>query len=89
MSISPLRGHAPYTSASGIIQMAGHSHEPRGILATTSTFPYRIVLLPLVLMRALRTGLMSVPAVLLLRMEHAPMSSRGWVHVPSVVRFRT
>lgn len=69
--------------------MAGQSQEPLGILATTSTLPYLMVLLPLVLMRALRTGLMMVPAVLLLRMEQESMSSRGWVQVPSVVRFTT
>ena len=67
--------------------MAGHNHEPFGILATTSTLPYLIDLDPLVVRRALRTGFMIAPDVTLLRMEHSLMPLV--VQVPSVVRFST
>jgi hypothetical protein len=65
-----------------IIQIAGHSQSPWGIFAITSTFPKVMDFFPLVVRRALRTGLMMAPEVLLERMEHwlTPLA----VHVPSM-----
>lgn len=55
------------------LQIAGHSQSPAGSLATTSTRPYVIDLLPLVFKRAERTGLITVPKVLFERTEHASL----------------
>ena len=55
------------------LQIAGHSQSPAGSLATTSTRPYRMALLPLVFKRAERTELITVPKVLLECTEHASL----------------
>ena len=65
MSISPERGHSPYVSLTGSIQIAGHSQSPAGNFAVTSTRPYLILAPALVLMRADLTGLTIVPLVVL------------------------
>jgi hypothetical protein len=49
----------------------GRSTYPRGNLARTSTFPYRMLRFPLVEMRALMAGLMTAPDVALLTAPHA------------------
>lgn len=47
-------------SLTGNIQIAGQIQSPVGMRALTSTLPYLMLTLPLVWMRALRTGLMTV-----------------------------
>jgi hypothetical protein len=75
-------------------QIAGHSQSPLGILAITSTRPYLIATLPLVVKRADLTGFMMSPVVMLLVLAHGlahqscvATSSVPEVHVPSAVRF--
>lgn len=63
MSISPLAGHGPYVLFTGSIQIAGHSQSPRGSRARTSTRPYWIDVLLIVVRRADCTGLMTVRVV--------------------------
>jgi hypothetical protein len=75
--------HAPYRSKT--YQMAGHSQSPAGSFATTSTLPYLIVLVPLVVRRADRTGGMIVPVEELLKA--AQLAFVVPVQVPSAVRF--
>lgn len=51
--------------------MAGHSQSPFAARATTSTRPYLMDFLPLVVIRADRTGGKIVPVVALDRTPHA------------------
>jgi hypothetical protein len=63
ISISPDRGQSPYFEFSGNIQIAGQIQSPRGIFATTSTRPYRMLFLPFVVRRADLTGGIMRPKV--------------------------
>jgi hypothetical protein len=97
MSISPLAGQGPYTESSGSIpgmlsklhqvvghrdlHMAGQSQFPCGSLAVTSTLPYLMLTFPFVLIRAERTGEITVPSVAFERCEQAKAVVP--VHVPS------
>lgn len=69
-------------------QIAGHSHCPGGILATTSTRPYLMVFLPLVVIRAERTGLIIVEVVALLVLTQSVEVVSLEVQVPAAVRLR-
>ena len=60
----------------GSIQMAGQSQSPCGIFATTSTLPYWMWWLFFVVMRALMTGGMTVPAVWFDTAPHADNAGR-------------
>ena len=60
ISISPLLGHFPYVSLTGNMKILGHNQSPVGNLAFTSTFPYLILTVFLVINRADMTGLMTV-----------------------------
>jgi hypothetical protein len=68
-------------------QIAGHSQSPFGILATTSTRPYVMDLLPAVVSLAERTGLIMAPVVTLLVVTQSGPPS-GFVQVLSDVRFK-
>jgi hypothetical protein len=77
ISISPERGHSPYTLSLGSIQIAGHSQSPAGSFATTSTRPNLIEAPSLVLMRPDLTGLTIVPLVVFVEVTQS-------VHLPPV-----
>lgn len=70
-------------------QIAGQSQSPLGNLAVTSTFPYLMVFLPMVVRRADRTGGIRLPRVSLLWIEQLEMSVEVQLpSPPALVRLR-
>lgn len=65
----------------GSVHSAGQSQSPFAILATISTRPYLMLFLPFVVMRAERTGGITLPSVELDLTPHAATSVD--VHEPS------
>ncbi|KAJ7245479.1 glycosyl hydrolase family 71-domain-containing protein [Mycena rebaudengoi] len=71
VTVTPRRGHPPYTSSTGNIHSAGHSQSPIGSLGRISTRPNLMLTLRLVLTLALITGGRIFPSVALETPEHA------------------
>jgi hypothetical protein len=88
----PCPGESAVVSINAVcanLQIAGHSQSPAGIFATTSTRPYLVLFLPLVLIRADRTGGIMTLRVLLEWTEHCELEVPVQLpSPPALVRLR-